>query len=325
MFEIPDLKLRCESAALRTEEWMIKHLSEEKILSHNIPDPVSYYKWPLTLYIRGRIHEARELLKWIMEKSLSENGDLICERSGFHKDFHSYANLWLVLATIKLDEVELTDNLLGFLLKHHNQTTGGMITIPTLSNEKTEDPLSTSFLGMAACALKDQNIADLVLKYLHLIFDLQPEHDRFWLRTTPEGDLISRTVLNEDPKTYVINIGKHDESYYFLGAMCFFLASYIEHFGRNILSDNLVNRLKPILERAGPEALHTIWAAKVAPGCVALYSVLSDEKFLKLAIPVIDAVLQGQSDEGCWLKGDKPWVTVSAEQCYWLTFIRSKL
>ncbi len=260
-----------------------------------------------------------------MEKSFSGNGDLVSERSGFHKDFHSYANLWLVLATIRLEESELTNKLLGFLLKHQNQNTGGMKTIPIQGHEMTEDPLSTSFLGMAACEIKDPNMADLVLKYLIGLVKAQHEQDKLWLRTTQEGDLITCIPPDEDPKTYLIKIGEQDETYYFLGAMCFFIAGYIEKFGRNYESDELINWLSGVLEKAGPEALSTIWAAKVAPGGVALYSILSDERFLKIAEPVINAVLGGQSEEGYWLKGDKPWITVSAEQCYWLTFISSRL
>jgi hypothetical protein len=42
-------------------------------------------------------------------------------------------------------------------------------------------------------------------------------------------------------------------------------------------------------------------------------------------MPVIKAVLAGQAEEGYWLKDGKPWITVSAEQCYWLTLIREAL
>jgi hypothetical protein len=325
MSQISDLKEKCKSTATRTEKWMLRHLLEESIGLKDIPDPVSFYKWPLTLYARKRIPEATKLLKWIMERSLSEKGDLISDRSGFHKEFHSYANLWLVLASIQLGEEELTDKLLGFLLKHQNQTTGGMITKPGLSHGITEDPLSTSFFGMAACELKNQKIADLALKYLITLLDIQPESGRFWIRTTPEGDLITMPATGEDPKTYVINIGEIEETYYFLGAMCFFLALYIDAFGSNTITEKIVTRLKIILKQAGPEALYTIWAAKVAPGGVALFSVLKEEEFLEISIPVIHAVLEGQTDQGYWLKNGKPWVTVSAEQCYWLTFISSKL
>ena len=121
MSQISDLKEKCEYAAIRTEKWMLSHLLEERIVQKDIPDPVSYYKWPLTLFARGKISEASELFKWVMEKSLSGNGDLLSDRSGFHKEFHVYANLWLIMAAIQLEETEITEKLLRFLMKYQNQ------------------------------------------------------------------------------------------------------------------------------------------------------------------------------------------------------------
>jgi hypothetical protein len=40
---------------------------------------------------------------------------------------------------------------------------------------------------------------------------------------------------------------------------------------------------------------------------------------------VIQVVLNGQHPNGYWLKNGKPWVTVSAEQCFWLTDIAKRL
>jgi len=319
-----DLKSRCESAALLTEKWMLQYLLDEDILNRDHPDPVSFYKWPLTLYSRGNIQYAKNLLYWIMEKTLSVNGDLVSSRKGFHKDFHSYANLWLILAAINLEDSMIKDKLMGFLLNHHNSHTGGMATVPGL-NGGTEDPLSTSFLGMAANDSKNPGLANLVLKYLISLTSLQPDVDKFWLRTTPEGKLIMDIPSHEDPKTYSVSIGKHDETYYFLGSMCFFLAGYIEKFGMNDNTSVLVRWLHEVLSKTGSEALGTIWAAKVGPGSIALYSVLSDKRFLEFAKPVINAVLDSQTANGYWLKEDKPWITVSAEQCYWLTFISNRL
>lgn len=325
MSDISDIKSKCESAALLTENWMLQYLSDKDLFYDNISDPVSFYKWPLTLYARGRILEAGNLVNWIMKRSLTAHGDLRSKRAGFHKDFHSYANLWLVIAAIKLKDKRLSDKLLGFLIKYHNKKTGGMITIPGMENGITEDALSTSFLGMAACELHNSELGNLVMKYLVSLIRIQPDPHKFWLRTDQRGDLVLIPVPGADPKTYSISLGKEDEAYYFLGAISFFLAGYIETFGHNNMTNELTEWLSGMFEKVGTEALHTIWAAKVAPGAVALYKVLHDNRFFEYAIPVIDAVLGGQSEKGFWLKDDKPWVTVSAEQCYWLTFIANRL
>ncbi len=313
----------CTDAAGRAEQWMLNHL--EDLYQSDVPDdPMTYYKWPLALYERGETQAAGKLLRWIRDKCLSRNGDLVSNRKGFHKEFHAYANAWVLLAAIKLDEKVLTEKPLGFLLDHYNHTTGGMVTNPALFDHLTEDPLSTSFLGIAACELKDKRLAGQVFNYLRQWVGQPVEQDRLWLRTSPGGSLARKFPPGADPSTWVIELGKKDESYYFLGSVCYFLACYMETFdkGKGL---ELANMVAGLLEYAGPKALNTIWAAKVAPGCTALYAVTGEERYLDLARPVIGAVLAGQTPEGYWLKNDKPWVTVSAEQCYWLSGIRRKI
>ena len=159
---------------------MVAHLATENILTSRVKDPVSYYKWPLTLLARGRREEAGNLLACIKDQCLTESGDLHSDRVGFHLEFHHYANLWLVLAAIHLGETRLTEKLLGFLLKHHNEKTGGLASNRAGS---MEDPLTTSFLGLALCALREEDLANRVLAYLQSCVDRQQEPDCFRLRT----------------------------------------------------------------------------------------------------------------------------------------------
>ena len=320
-----ELRDKCAHAASLTEEWMLVHLVQENLQNRDVPDPVLYYKWPLTLASRGRIEEAKQLLLWIRDQCLSENGDLASDRSGFHLEFHSYANLWLVLGAIRLEETELANQLLAFLHENQNDVTGGVNAMPVQEGLATEDPLSTSFMGMAACEMRDRETADLCLKYLVSLVDAQPKKDMFYLRTRKDGSLILDIEPGQDPKTYMLRIGHKEECYYFLGAMCFFLARYSMAFGVTNTVSRLVDQVTGIISRVGKDALGTIWAAKVGPGCVALYSADHDVGHLEWAAPVIEAVLAGQTEDGYWLKDGKPWVTVSAEQCYWLTFISESL
>jgi hypothetical protein len=317
------LKIDVGLAAELTEKWMLKHLSEEAVFASTISDPVSYYKWPLTLIARGKRKEASLLIAWINKHCLTEEGDYLSIRSGFHKEFHFYSTLWVVIAAIKLGDNQLVEKLFGFILKFHNKQTGGLATFPALPDAITEDPVSTAFLGMAACELNDKELAINTLHYFETIISQPIEDNKLWIRLRPDGSLIKSIPLGAAPKTYVIELGLEQECYYFLGAACYFIARYIEIF------DNapfvLAHKYADLLERAGSKALGTIWAAKVAPGCMALYSITGDERFFNLAKPVVSAVMQGQGPDGYWIKSGKPWVTVSAEQCYWLTDINKRL
>ncbi len=318
------LKEICGRAAERAEQWMLEHL--KSMYKGNTPDdPMKYYKWPLALEERGRRDDARQLLRWIGQKCMTQSGDILSARSGFHDEFHTYANLWLVLAAIRLGEKQFLERALDFLLKWHNKNRGGLITNPHVAEtDLTEDPLSTSFLGWAACDLGDEDLASSALDYLRKWFDQTVDNGRLWLRTSPDGALICHVPAGADPSIYVIELGKLNESYYFLGSICFFLANYIKAFGRGGALE-MAEKIACLLEDIGTRPLHTIWAAKVAPGCVALYNVTSGQRFLDIAKPVIQAVLKGQSPEGYWLKNNQPWITISAEQCYWLSVISELL
>ncbi len=318
-----ELKSLCARAAAGTEQWMLNHL--EDLYKNDVPDdPVTYYKWPLALYERGRIEEAKKLLEWIKDQCLTSSGDFLSERRGFHREFYNYANLWLILAAIKLREEPLAKQALEFITRQYNPDTGGLLTKPEAPGILTEDPLSTSFLGMAACELEDERLAGSVFEYLRRWVDQPLDEGCLWLRTSREGTLIRHIPEGEDPSTWAIELGKKDESYYFLGSICYFLARYIETFS-NPAGRELAEQVAGILESIGEEALTTIWAAKVAPGCTALYGVTGERIFLDFARPVIGAVLAGQTPEGYWLKNGKPWITVSAEQCYWLSGISKRL
>ena len=315
----------CSQAAGRAETWMLRHLADQAVIGSDLADPVRYYKWPLALHWRGRDDEALRLLGWIAHRCLTEAGDFASPRTGFHQGFHSYANLWLVWAAAELGGSRLTKQTLQFLVKHRNRDTGGVPTNPTDPSRPYEDPLSTSFLGIVACALRQQVLARECLRYLSALFDKQPDPTRFWLRTLRDGSLVTEVPQGADATTWVVDLGKREQCYYFFGAMCYSLARYLEVFGADEGATRLPERISHLLEEVGHEALSSIWAAKVAPGCVALYSATGEERYLRLARPVIEAVLAGQVAEGYWLKDGKPWLTVSAEQCAWLTDIVRRL
>ena len=249
-----DLKGICEDAASKAQAWMLTHL-KNLYRTETVRDPMKYYKWPLALAKRGKDAEAVRLLKWIAQQCMTPSGDLISDRSGFHKEFYTYANLWLVLAAIKLGEDEFLEPSLDFLLHWHNEQTGGLITNPLADTEDmTEDPLSTSFLGWAACELKDAQRAQRALAYLMHWIDQPLDDDRLWLRTLRDGTLINHLPEHADPSTYVIEMGEQDESYYFLGSVCFFLANYIRVFKKGDAPE-LVEKVAGLLENIGPEAL----------------------------------------------------------------------
>ncbi len=322
--DLDALTRRCAEAAGRAEAWMLRHLADQAVIGSDLADPVRYYKWPLALHWRGRDDDALRLLGWIAHRCLTEAGDFASPRSGFHQEFHSYANLWLVWAAAELGGSKLTQQTLQFLLKHQNRDTGGVPTNPTDPSVPYEDPLSTSLLGIVACALDRRDSADDSLKYLVALFDKQPDSACFWLRTLPDGSLVTEVPEGADPTTFVIEMGQPEQCYYFFGAMCYSLARSLETFGDGEAGE-LAERIAGLLESVGQEALGSIWAAKVGPGCVALYSVTGEERYLELALPVIEAVLAGQTSEGYWLKEAQPWLTVSAEQCAWLTDIVRRL
>ncbi len=322
--DLDALARRCAEAAGRAQAWMLRHLAEQAVIGSDLADPVRYYKWPLALHWRGRNDDALRLLGWIAERCLTEAGDFASARSGFHQEFHSYANLWLVWAAAELGGAKLTQQTLQFLVKHQNRDTGGVPTNPTDPSVPYEDPLSTSLLGIVACALGRNDLADSSLRYLTSLIEKQSDPARFWLRTLPDGSLVTEVPQGADPTTFVIEMGEPEQCYYFFGAMCYFLARSLETFGDGEAGE-LAERIAGLLESVGQEALSSIWAAKVAPGCVALYSVTGEERYLRLALPVIDAVLAGQTSEGYWLKETQPWITVSAEQCAWLTDIVRRL
>ncbi len=324
MNDIFDLRTSCEEAAARCERWMLAYLKPTDVASETFSDPLVFYKWPLTLVVRKQKRQARKLFRTIIGRCLLPNGDLDSDRSGFHSAFHSYANCWMALAAVVLEE-EAIEPLSTFLFNAQNSRTGGVFTDPGSDGELTEDPLSTAFVGWLACQLEERDVADAAVGYMTACCERQGGDGFFWLRSTSDGKSVLSIPEGEDEKTYVLDLGAPEQAYYFLGAVCVFLARHAEVFGHTDEVSRLTARMLAILGNIEPYALRTIWAAKVAPGAVDLFSATKNERFLTIARPVIEEVLTLQSDDGYWLKDGKPWVTVSAEQCYWLTGIAQRL
>jgi len=112
-----EIKALAVMTAVFAERWMLQHLAENNITERKIPDPVSYYKWPLALAARGKETEALDLLRWINKNSLTEEGHYLSDRSGFHREFHIYSTLWMILAAIRLGDHATVEKALGFVLK----------------------------------------------------------------------------------------------------------------------------------------------------------------------------------------------------------------
>ncbi|MEF8811327.1 MAG: hypothetical protein V5A47_10420, partial [Bacteroidales bacterium] len=168
---ISSLKKSIVHAAEKAERWMLKHLKEEDILNQNPSDPVRYYKWPLALVQHGKNEEAGEIIEWINRQCLTGAGDYQSSRTGFHDTFHHYANLWITVAANRLGNIQLVEKLLGFILQYYNKRTGGLATFPADRENITEDPVSTAFLGWAACEKKDRPLADSVFHYFKRLLE----------------------------------------------------------------------------------------------------------------------------------------------------------
>jgi hypothetical protein len=141
----------------------------------------AYHKQPYSWGVAGQVEPAHRLLTWVKANALQPDGQL--------KDYQGdiYKHSWLFHGAHRLGRFDLTYPLMSFLLSC--QAPGGGF--PHFAGEAYCRSLSTCMAGLCALYLGRLDAAAKTAEWAINLLERQPDEQRFYYRTTLDGDLVT--------------------------------------------------------------------------------------------------------------------------------------
>jgi len=308
-------------ARQRGLDWLLRQMNADGTMNPITRGPLPFYKVPRAMLASGRIREADSLLEWVRQESLTPEGDFRGPRLEFHARHYAYSNAWLVWAAQLMGRFDISYPGKSFLFRFVNQQTGGSYSNPPSFPESNceQDLLSTSFNALLGLYFGEVEVAEKAATFLQSFLDQQPNlAEEMWLRTDGDGKLIDGIPEGcEEPRFYLLRNDKPSQYYYFVGAPTFFLCK-LYRMTRNRRHLSTAKAYFEFADSCGGYAYADLFTAKVGLAAASLFQATGEERYRKAALRSFDRVISLQTPKGCWMKGEEPWVSITAELCVWL-------
>ena len=149
-----------------------------------------YYKVPYALAASGYVPEAVRLLSWVRAHNFTPAGDFRGPSRkatlGFHDDWPTYGNAWLIQGAHRLGQFDLSFRGAEFLLGLRAPC-GGFQALD--GGQPLVDSLSASWAGLAELTVGNLDVAGAAAACVERLVTQQTDPTRFYFRMTPEGKL----------------------------------------------------------------------------------------------------------------------------------------
>src|SRR2546423_3884024 len=258
-----------------------------------------YYKALWALASAGHADAGGRLATWIAKNVLAEDGDFAgALRGDGHNYSYPYPNAWIICGAHKLGRFDISRRGMEFLALLHHEEEGGFRTRRD-DEESAKDVLCSSKAGNACLFTGDLKRAKNVARFLRTVWDAQPdpEHELFFSYKPGKG---LRTDFPEDrQRLFSIRVDKRRQMYFNMGIAAAFLSRLAMATGDRDWIE-LGKRYLSIGFNVLDEMYETAQVGKVGWGSALIYGASGDEKYLRLAERVGEAMIAQQTETGGW-------------------------
>lgn len=295
-------------------------------------DLACYYKSPYVFYLSGSLQEAAQILRYIRDTFMRENGDFTTSRAmksenGALVEYWAYMNGWLALTAQKMGRFEVAYPAYDYLQTFSHPENGGFTTQkPYGQNDNTVDVFTTAHLGLAALYFGDLQKAIAAGHLIQKFLTLQPNiQTGFYLRLNNEGKLLS-DFPQESAIFFEVSATQPNQAYFMLGYPIAFLGKLY----------SATNDLQYLVAAKGyldfvfacQGNLRTFhFSHKVAWGAAIMARITKEVRYAELSMSIANYLVSIQDQNGGWLQ-DQPASTCfdqTAEIAIWLREICSEL
>jgi len=273
-------------AARRSAAWIVLQQKDDGSLTPPEVGADSYYKVPYALAVTGHPTEANRLLNWSKANDLQPGGRLKLTSGGLALYKHS----WMLQGAVRLARFDLARPL-GECVMRCLAPCGGFFQVPE-GNDYVE-PACLGWGGMAMVYLGQLELARGAGNAIGRMLDQQPDPDRFYATSTPDGELIV------DDTDALIDFTKPGQIYWRAGIPYLFLTRlYLATLEERYLA--MAQRIFELHWNGAPDAFGHPTSGKSGLASAILYSITGDERARDAALRQGEFLVSIQNEGGWW-------------------------
>ena len=258
-----------------------------------------YYKALWALAAAGQPEAGNRLATWVAKNVLAEDGDFSGPlRGDGHNYSYAYPNAWMICGAQKLGRFDISRRGMEFLLLLHHAEDGGFRTRRD-DEESAQDLLCSSQAGNACLFTGHLSEAKNVARFLRTVWDAQPHPERELFFSYKPGTGLRTDFPPERQRLFSIRVDERRQMYFNMGIAAAFLARLAMATGDEEWVE-LGKKYLSIGFNVLDEMYETAQVGKVGWGAALVYGVSGDEKYLRLAERVGEALIAQQTDGGGW-------------------------
>ena len=258
-----------------------------------------YYKTIWAFAAAGDQEAGNRLASWVASNVQQRNGDFAGPMRGTFQDNNwAYPNAWMTIGAHLLGRYDISAPGMRFLLTLQDPHTGGFRMQPT-REDSIQDVLNAAQCGNACLLTGNLDAALNVSAFLRMMQDAQPRpsEEQFFVFKPGAG---LRTEFPEDrQRLHSIRVDTPRQAYFNAGIAPAFLSRLTMATG-DMAHVELGKRYLDIAFHVLDEMYETAQVGKVGWGAALTYAVTREERYLRLAERVGEAMVAQQVDGGGW-------------------------
>lgn len=310
----------------RACQYLIRYTRPDGCVGAEERGVADYYKVTWAFQVCGETNRANRLCQWIRKHGITSDGDFGPRPPETRGYGHAYYNAWVVLGAHRLQQYDLSQRGMDFLMGFHDPVSGGFYSSATDRIEDTlQDIWVVSGCGQAALVTGRVDVARGVGRWMKEVMRQQPNFPKQLFGVFSRAEGLHTTPDQDDEIRYVAHQDAQQDQYIFNpGIAGGFLCRLYQTTGESEWLD-LAKEYMRFAEGMSDYLFTLLRAGKVGWAASVLYTLTGEDRYADIAQHVGRELLRSQADDGSWSLFDGYQVDMAAEMLVWLDEIQQAL
>ena len=310
----------------RACQYLIRHTRPDGCVGTEERGVADYYKVTWALQVCGETNRANRLCQWIRKHGITAAGDFGSRPEETRGYGYAYYNAWVVLGAHRLQQYDLSQRGMDFLMGFHDPLSGGFYSSATERTEETlQDIWVVSGCGQAALVTGRVDVARGVGRWMKEVMRQQPNFPEQLFGVFSRAEGLHTIPDHDDEIRYVAHQDAQEDQYIFNpGITGGFLCRLYQTTGESEWLD-LAKEYMRFAEGMSDYLFTLLRAGKVGWAASVLYTITGEDKYADIAQHVGRELLRSQAADGSWSLFDGYQVDMAAEMLVWLDEMQQAL
>ena len=293
---------RFREARDRGGRYLLTQIHDDGSFGDPVQGVTEYYKVPAALMVCGMSGAASRLLDWVRRNGFTPDGDFGPRpQDELDSYYYAYHNAWVIKGAHRLGQFDLAQRGMDFLMRFHDEESGGFYSSPTEGDASTEQDLwVVSGSGWCAIYTGRLDVARGLGTWMKRMMDDQPNYpEEMWTVYSRESGLITEVRDGDDFRYVLTRDESRDQSFFHPGIAAGFLSRLYMATGEEQWLD-LARRYMLFCDYVDDYHFRLLRAGKVGWAASMLYTLTGETKYGDMSARVGDNLIDAQSDNGAW-------------------------